>query len=306
MSNLEVTYEYPDPEASRRYAALVGIDGIKVRLQKGLSLAINQTSIIEWSQRHHKKQIAALGPLLSRPPLFILAGDVGVGKTALAESIGDVIARSEKISVYLYRMSLSSRGSGLVGEMTKLVTSAFDEVSQAATKFKSTSGKPKAACILFIDEADALVQARDADQMHHEDRAGVNAVIRGIDDVSAKKLPVAVIMCTNRLSSIDPAIQRRASDIILFSRPGQAQLEKIFHESFQDVGFSQPEIRQLVEEALPSKTRTAAFTFSDLTQRYLPQVILESYPDKPVTFKNALDILRQLEPTPSFKDAANG
>lgn len=306
MSHLEVTYQYPDPDAAKRLASLVGIDNIKMRLQKGLSLSINPASIIEWSKKHHKKEISALSPVLSRPPLFILAGDVGVGKTALAESVGDAVARSENIGIYLYRLSLSSRGAGLVGEMTQLITSAFQEVSNTATKYRTTNAKPKSACILFIDEADALVQARDGDQMHHEDRAGVNAVIRGIDDISTKKLPVVIIMCTNRLSCIDPAIQRRASDIIMFSRPEAQQLEKIFHDSFHDVGFNAEEIQQLVQAALLSGTRTVPFTFSDLTQRYLPRVILESYPDKAISFKHALEVLKEMKPTPIFKDAANG
>jgi len=306
MSNLEVTYEYPDAAASKRLAALVGIDDIKTRLHKGLALALNHSPILEWSKKHHKKEIAALNSVLTRPPLFILAGDVGVGKTALAESIGEAVARSENIGIYLYRMSLASRGGGLVGEMTTLITSSFNEISQAASKFKSAVGKPRAACILFIDEADALVQARDGDQMHHEDRAGVNAVIRGIDDISAKKLPVAVIMCTNRLSAIDPAIQRRAADIIIFTRPGAEQLAKIFHDVFHDIGFSTSEMQQLAQAALPSQSRPTSFTYSDLTQRYVPRVILESYPDKPITFKRALDILKELKPTPNFKDVANG
>jgi SpoVK/Ycf46/Vps4 family AAA+-type ATPase len=302
MTNLEVTYEYPDPEAKRRLASLVGIDDIKSLLHKGLSLTINPSSILDWSKKHHKKELFILKQFLTRPPLFILAGDVGVGKTAIAESIGDTVARSENINIYLYRMSLSSRGSGLVGEMTKLVTSAFNEVTAAASKFKSGSGKPKGACILFIDEADALVQSRGEDQMHHEDRAGVNAVIRGIDDIAAKGLPVAVIMCTNRLAAIDPAIQRRASEMITFSRPNEAQLAKIFSDAFLDIGFTEKEIKKLVDEALPSKERPTLYTFSDLTQRYLPRLILECFPDKSITFDLALSVLKKIIPTPSFKE----
>ena len=59
--------------------------------------------------------------------------------------------------------------------------------------------------------------------MHHEDRAGVNAFIRGVDRLAEKRLPAAVILCTNRLSAIDPAVQRRAADIFEFRRPNDAQ-----------------------------------------------------------------------------------
>ena len=59
--------------------------------------------------------------------------------------------------------------------------------------------------------------------MHHEDRAGVNAFIRGIDRIANAKLPAAVIMCTNRLSALDPAVRRRAADVLSFARPNDEQ-----------------------------------------------------------------------------------
>lgn len=70
--------------------------------------------------------------------------------------------------------------------------------------------------MLLIDEADALAQSRENAQMHHEDRAGVNAFIRGIDRIANQKLPAAVLMCTNRLKALDPAVQRRAAEVLTF------------------------------------------------------------------------------------------
>ena len=64
--------------------------------------------------------------MLRRPPLVILAGDVGSGKTELAETIGDAVARQEKIDITLFPLSLSTRGQGRVGEMTQLLSAAFD------------------------------------------------------------------------------------------------------------------------------------------------------------------------------------
>ena len=57
---------------------------------------------------------------------MILAGDVGSGKTELAETIGDAVARHEGIEVLLLPLSLSARGQGKVGEMTQLISAAFD------------------------------------------------------------------------------------------------------------------------------------------------------------------------------------
>ena len=174
MSNLDVfeaSLEFPDPEARRRLALLTGIDDQRSRLEKGLMLTLDRAAIEQWSTRHHSQQLPLVAHFHARPPLFLLAGDVGTGKTALAESVGDAVARKTNVAVTLHRLSLASRGSGLVGEMTQLVTTAFGQVVEAAKKSAGRAGKAKAGHILLIDEADALAQSRETQQMHHEDRA---------------------------------------------------------------------------------------------------------------------------------------
>src|SRR5439155_8450059 len=103
----------------------------------------------------------------------------------LAEAIGDALARASDIPVTLFRLSLNVRGSGAVGQMTKLLSDAFAAVRERGAQARDSAGMPKAAIMLLIDEADALGQSRDLAQMHHEDRAGVNALIRGIDTLAA-------------------------------------------------------------------------------------------------------------------------
>ena len=83
-----------------------------------------------------------------------------------------------------------------------MLSAAFDHVQEEAHKRKDTSGTSRGAVILLVDEADAIAQSREAAQMHHEDRAGVNAFIRGIDRLANSKLPAAVIMCTNRIGAL--------------------------------------------------------------------------------------------------------
>ena len=106
---------------------------------------------------------------------MVLAGDVGSGKSELAETIGDAVARQENIDITLFPLSLTTRGQGRVGEMTQLLSAAFDYTIDEARKLQSNGGHARGAVILLIDEADALTQSREATQMHHEDRAGVNA-----------------------------------------------------------------------------------------------------------------------------------
>ena len=214
---------YPDFEFKERLDRLIGLDEYKVRLKKMLGLLINRKHLQDWAGKHHPHADRLLSLVTSRPPLVILAGDVGSGKTELAETIGDAVARQEHIDLTLFPLSLSTRGQGRVGEMTQLISAAFDHTVTEATKLKGQGGKTRGGIILLIDEADALAQSREAAQMHHEDRAGVNALIRGVNRMANAHLPAAVIMCTNRLGALDPAVKRRAADILEFTRPDDDQ-----------------------------------------------------------------------------------
>lgn len=188
--------------------------------------------------------------------------------------------------------------------MTQLLSAAFDYTVAEASKLKSSSGAARGAVILLVDEADALAQSREAAQMHHEDRAGVNAFIRGVDRIGNSKLPAAVIMCTNRLSALDPAVKRRAADILTFSRPDEVQRHALLNDTLKELGFSSQHITALVTATGAQGGRNYGFTFSDLMQRLLPAIILDAYPVNAVDPTRAIEIARRLIPTPPFQDAA--
>jgi AAA+ superfamily predicted ATPase len=219
----------------------------------------------------------------------------------LAQSIGDAVARSTDIHVTLYRMSLTSRGTGLVGQMTTLLSGAFASVLEAARKTKGAS-KHRGAHLLLIDEADALAQTRESAQMHHEDRAGVNALIRGIDELSQERLPTAVIMCTNRLSAIDPGVRRRAAEILEFDRPGEKHRRQILSTALSAAKFKPDQIEKLVA-AMGESPRSPGFTYSDILQRFLPSLVVDAYPHDAITFERASEILSAMQPTPKFTES---
>lgn len=295
---------YPDVDARDRLARLVGLDDQKTRLTKILALLVNPAGLETWAKKHHPAANGVINSVLRRPPLVILAGDVGAGKSELAQTIGDAVARQEKIDITLFPMSLSARGQGRVGEMTQLLSAAFDHTVAEASKLKSTSGPARGAVILLVDEADALAQSREAAQMHHEDRAGVNAFIRGVDRIGNSRLPAAVIMCTNRLQSLDPAVKRRAAEILTFTRPDETQRHALLNDTLKQLGFSAQHISALVSATGTQNGRNYGFTFSDLTQRLLPTIILDAYPANAVNPARALEIARSLIPTPPFQDVA--
>ena len=83
---------YPDFEAQERLAALVGLEDHKRRLTKILGLLVNADGLGAWAKRFHPGAESVVKAVMTRPPLVVLAGDVGSGKSALAETIGDAVA----------------------------------------------------------------------------------------------------------------------------------------------------------------------------------------------------------------------
>ncbi|MDR2011891.1 MAG: ATP-binding protein [Rhodanobacter sp.] len=295
---------FPDFEPQERLARLVGLDDHKERLSKILGLLVNPAGLEGWAKKHHPDAQGLLKYVLRRPPLVVLAGDVGSGKTELAETIGDAVARQENIEITLFPLSLSSRGQGRVGEMTQLLSAAFDYTVEAATKLKGANGRSRGAVILLVDEADALAQSRESAQMHHEDRAGVNAFIRGIDRLANGQLPAAVIMCTNRLGALDPAVKRRAAEILAFERPNDVQRHAVLDGALQALGFNTKQIDEIVT-ATGKRDGRYGFTFSDLTQRLLPAIVLDAYPSRGVEAARALEIAKHMQPTPPFEEKSH-
>ncbi len=302
-NHFDEVFTFPDPDMKARYDALVGLDAIKERLGKEAQVLLRPDLIEEWSKKHHGGLIPAVQLLLRRPPLFIFAGDVGTGKTELATTFADRIARDAKLDIELFPLSLRTRGQGTVGEMTQLISGAFKTLRDRAPKLNGK--KPHAASVLLIDEADALAQSRELAQMHHEDRAGVNALIRGIDDIAASKSLCLVIMCTNRLAALDPAIQRRAAAIFEFTRPNDDLRRHLLKQQLGGSGLSETDIATISELLGESKMRKYGCTSSDIMQRYIPSLVLTAYPNSAITSSLAKDLACSFMPTPPFRAQDN-
>ena len=293
---------YPDATAKERFDRLMGLEEHKGRLTKMLRILVNPENLSSWFHRHHPGAREIVKIVQSRPPLLVLAGDVGTGKTELAETVGDAVARQEKIDVTLFPLSLSTRGQGRVGEMTQLLSAAFDHTYSEAGKLRSSNGRSRGAVLLLVDEADALAQSREAAQMHHEDRAGVNAFIRGVDRIANGGFPAAVIMCTNRLAALDPAIRRRAADTLQFVRPDKMQRYSLLQPHLNGLGFGDDAIRSIAVATGATGGREYGFTYSDLMQRLLPTIVLDAYPEHPVNVERALKLAERMVPTTPFDE----
>jgi len=296
--------EFPNAAAGRRLAALVGLDELVDQLVTDAVALLDPSALDEWSTRVHGSVIPAVRTVTERTPLFVFAGDVGTGKTELAEVLGQAIATWAKVDVTLYPLSLTARGRGAVGEMTTLLTRAFDRVRSDLSGARDKRGRANSMAVLLVDEADALAQSRELAQMHHEDRAGVNALIRGIDDLRAESLPILTILCTNRADALDPAVRRRAAAIHEFLRPNEDQRRNLLGRLLAGTALSEGDIIKLAEMSGPSEERLFGFTFSDLRQRFVPRlVLLARRRDVAIDGPLAVEVLEGLEPTRPFDSA---
>lgn len=298
--------ELPEEIRDDRYRRLVGLDPIKARLRKEATILANPAALAQWAATHHPdaaRSGATLNLIGDRAPLIVFGGDVGSGKSALAESFGCDLSRSLNMPVFLWRLKLAARGSGLVGEMTSLIGDAFDLLRIQGEKSRTAHGI-KAIQIFVVDEADALVQSREATQMHHEDRAGVDAFLAGIDGLAGTGLPIIVVLCTNRLNALDPAVRRRAAASFEFQRPTAEHRRHVLTTVLADFAIDPDTIEKLVDITGPSTGASLkpGYTFSDLTQRLIPTVILEAFPHKPVTADLIVKIAQGMRPTPVFAD----
>ena len=305
MTLFERRMSYPHPEARDRLARLVGLDDKIDRLTKTLGLLVHPGGLRLWGNEFHPGAEKLIDSVLTRPPLVILGGDVGSGKTELAETIPDAVARQEEIEIDLLPLSLSARGQGRVGEMTQLISAAFDFTVKEAQTIERNKEGADGAVILLVDEADALAQSRETADLQHEEVSGVNAFIRGIDRLSNSRLPAAVIMCTNRYDSLDPAVTRRAAEILAFGRPGPDQRRLLLAPKLAELGFEEAEVDAIVAATGPREGQ-AGFTYSDLAQRLIPAIVLDAYPDRAILPTRALVIAEEMVATPPFTDRRSG
>lgn len=297
--------EFPNPAAQTRVNSLVGLDDLIGRLAQDAVAFADPTALRLWSERVHGEVVPAVEALTDRTALFIFAGDVGVGKTEVAEVLGQVVATTARMDVTLYPLSLAARGRGAVGEMTTLITAAFDRITADFVKARRSDGTSLCLGILLIDEGDALAQSRELAQMHHEDRAGVNALLRGIDGMRSDRLPILTIVCTNRLDAIDPALRRRAAVIEVFERPGHLQRAALLSRLFAGTSMSAADIDALATATSDVPGRPYGYTYSDLRQRLVPEVVLEAFRRKvAIDATIANEVLRRVPPTKPFAAAA--
>lgn len=283
---------HPQKDCRQRYESLFGLDAQKASLLENLKIVFDANGLEAWQKKHHPKGLNFIGSALRVTPLILLSGDVGCGKTELASCIATPLSDAlNEQTIRVFETPSDTRGSGKVGELSARITAAF---RSAAIHLKSHEKG-----ILIIDEADDLATGRDQQQAHHEDRAGVNALIKEIDRIQKDKVPLAVLLITNRTGVIDPAVRRRAVVDIRFDRPDSATVRQIIKHFLENVESTDAQVNELVDLCMK---RQPLYSFSDFFTRIARQsVILALQRNEPFSASILREVIQVTKPSPNIE-----
>jgi SpoVK/Ycf46/Vps4 family AAA+-type ATPase len=284
----------PDDRLAAKQKTLLGFEARYSRVRDHLRLLLHLDELLKWNKKHHGGKLALCELISEQYPLIIFHGDVGTGKTATAECIANrLVTETRTEDSMLFKLSNRVRGSGKVGEMGTLIVEAFEKLSQAA-------GKGRRA-ILIIDEGDSLATSRSQDHSHHEDKVAVNTLIQCVDDIRRFGGRVVVFLCTNRISVLDAAVQRRAAVVEEFKRPTVAERRDLFVMDLAALSLSEAQISSLTN-ATGARDGLPTWTYSDIRTRLYPAALAMAFPSGPLTFDHLQAAIGTLKPSPVVED----
>ncbi len=284
---------HPNKAARATFDGLVGLDDAKDQLVEELSLLLDARRLESWRKKHHPKGLAIVETLTKSAPLVLLSGEVGCGKTALATSVATPIAEKLDARVLCLETPSNVRGTGLVGDISNRITTVF---TMARSKLSDSARYG----LLVIDEADDLATSRAQLQAHHEDRAGLNVLVKQIDMLARDAKGLAVILITNRLAVLDPAIRRRAALHLTFNRPDKEARRRIFASMLRGTRVTDRDLDDLAEK---SERPDIPFSSSDLVHRVARLALTRARTaDQPFSPALIVEALAEVHPTPLVED----
>ncbi len=282
------TILYPAPAAKRAWENLIGLDQQKQLALENLELVLEPNKFQAWANKHHGRNFYLAQRTLQASALLIFTGDVGCGKTALALTVGQALAVKLNCPISMFVAPSNLRGHGLVGQLSGRISEIFAQARAAIPK--------RGHGLLLIDEGDSIATSREQLQAHHEDRAGVNALIREVDESAENSQRLAVILATNRGNALDPALLRRAIHVVTFARPTGEQLRALWQHLLQGIKHRGSQL-----DALMRGHGDGVYSTSDIIHRVGRMAMLTAYKaGRKLTVDDFLQAIQVIKPTPVF------
>src|SRR5207245_3561294 len=121
-----------------------------------------------------------------------------------------------------------------------------------------------------------------------------------IDSIGKEKANIAVLLITNRLKALDPAVIRRATQVISFNRPDREGRRQVFESLLAGGEVMKADIEELV---VASERGEHGYSFSDLVQKVGRQALIKAIEeDRPFDKTILLEVLRHVHPSPLIKN----
>jgi hypothetical protein len=289
----ELVVDLPDEAFDKETGTLLGFEPRYARVEKQLKLLSDPDGLRRWASDKYKGKMPPIFDLVGgQYPLFVLAGDVGTGKTVFAKCSASRMCNALKREGHFFALSTRVRGSGRVGEASTRINEAFDYIT-------SQLGKNRLV-FLLIDEADSLLAARSDEHNHLEDRVAVNTIIQKVDDLRRHGGRLVVFLATNRIDTLDPAILRRIAMHETFERPNDGERLELLTRDLAALGLTEAVIRAAAEQTGP-QNGAPGFTYSDFRTRLLPRIVANAYPGRAISAADVADAVATVKPSPSIK-----
>lgn len=183
---------------------------------KDIMLSFENVTIFKGLIKEYRASNEIIKHGLSVRSKLLFCGPPGCGKTLCAEVF------SAELGLPLFVVKLDKLISSYLGETATNIRKIFEFAR-------------KQACVLFLDEFDAIARSRDDSNEHNELRRVVNSLLLFIDRINPKGFMIAA---TNLDSSIDPAIWRRFDEVIWFKKPALPLIKRYIKNKFKNVNLS--------------------------------------------------------------------
>ena len=191
----------------------------------------------------HSARLAAM----PGPPsgLIILAGPTGTGKTTLARGLAQAaaLAVAHRGATTFIEVDPHALPSEMLGESQRNVVRLLrDVIPELAV------GRPH--LIVLVDEVDSFAVRRDLasfDTNPVDVQRATDAVLTGIEHLSATLPGTVVVTTTNLLPAVDPAFISRSDLVIELGLPTPEARVQIIGAALADLALHWPMLRELAD-----------------------------------------------------------